>query len=248
MTISPETKPALSDPYSPAHGIRAVLLGPPGSGKGTQSPRLKEQYSVCHLATGDLLRAEIGSGSQLGKEIKTVIEDGKLVSDELVLRMVADNLDKSECKNGFLLDGFPRTMGQAEKLDVMLEKRNQPLDAVVEFAIDDSLLVKRICGRWFHLASGRSYHEEFHPPRVPGKDDITGEALVRRGDDNPEVLTKRLDQYHSLTAPLVGYYKTRGLHSSVDASQPANTVFGEIQKIFSNAKKFSESLTMRSKL
>ena len=172
-----------------------------------------------------------------------------------MLRMVSDNLDKSECKNGFLLDGFPRTMGQAEKLDVMLEKRNQPLDAVVEFAIDDSLLgqeylilhnvesnrhafvtVKRICGRWFHLASGRSYHEEFHPPRVPGKDDITGEALVRRGDDNPEVLTKRLDQYHSLTAPLVGYYKTRGLHSQVDASQPANTVFGEIQKIFSNAK------------
>lgn len=96
--------------------------------------------------------------------------------------------------------------------------------------------VKRICGRWFHLSSGRSYHEEFHPPRVPGIDDITGEALVRRGDDNPEVLTKRLDQYHSLTKPLVGYYKARGLHSQVDASQQANTVFGEIQKIFSNAK------------
>ena len=96
--------------------------------------------------------------------------------------------------------------------------------------------MKRICGRWFHLASGRSYHEEFHPPRVPGKDDVTGEALVRRGDDNPEVLTKRLDQYHSLTKPLVGYYKTQGLHSQVDASQDAKDVFGEIQKIFSNAK------------
>lgn len=248
MTISPEAKTIISDPYSPAHGIRAVLLGPPGSGKGTQSPRLKEHFKVCHLATGDLLRAEIGSGSQLGKEIKTVIEDGKLVSDELVLRMVSDNLDKSECKNGFLLDGFPRTLGQAEKLDVMLEKRKEPLDAVVEFSIDDSLLVKRICGRWFHLASGRSYHEEFHPPRVPGKDDVTGEALVRRGDDNPEVLTKRLDQYHSLTKPLVGYYKTQGLHFQVDASQDAKDVFGEIQKIFSNAKRFSESLSTRSKL
>jgi len=242
-------KTGLSDPYSPAHGIRAVLLGPPGSGKGTQSPRLKEHFNVCHLATGDLLRAEIGSGSQLGKEIKSVIDEGKLVSDELVLRMVSDNLDKSECKNGFLLDGFPRTIVQAEKLDVMLETRKEPLDSVVEFAIDDNLLVRRICGRWFHLASGRSYHEEFHPPRVPGKDDITGEALVRRNDDNPETLKKRLEQYHSLTSPLVGYYTNRGLHSRVDASQPANTVFAEIQKIFANAKNFSDSLSkMSSKL
>jgi len=235
----------LSDPYNPAHGIRAVLLGPPGSGKGTQSPRLKEEYSVCHLATGDLLRAEIGSGSQLGTEIKSVIDQGKLVSDELVLRMVADNLDKPECKNGFLLDGFPRTIGQAEKLDIMLEKRKEPLDKVVEFGIDDSLLVRRICGRWFHLASGRSYHEEFHPPRVPGKDDITGEVLVRRNDDNPEVLKKRLEQYHSLTSPLVEYYKARNLHSKVDASQSANTVFAEIKNIFQGAKKFSDTLSAK---
>jgi len=235
----------LSDPYSPAHGIRAVLLGPPGSGKGTQSPRLKEQYSVCHLATGDLLRAEIGSGSGLGQEIKTVIDQGKLVSDELVLRMVADNLDKPACKNGFLLDGFPRTIGQAEKLDVMLEKRKEPLDAVVEFAIDDSLLVRRICGRWFHLASGRSYHEEFHPPRVPGKDDVTGEVLVKRNDDNAEVLKKRLEQYHNLTSPLVEYYRAKNLHSKVDASQSANAVFADIQKIFQGAKNFSETLSAK---
>jgi len=232
----------LSDPYSPAHGIRAVLLGPPGSGKGTQSPRLKADYHVCHLATGDLLRAEIGSGSVLGSEIKAVIDQGKLVSDELVLRMVADNLDKPDCKNGFLLDGFPRTIGQAEKLDVMLEKRKEPLNSVVEFAIDDSLLVRRICGRWFHLASGRSYHEEFHPPRVPGVDDITGEPLVRRNDDNPEVLVKRLEQYHSLTAPLVEYYQKRGLHNKVDASQQANTVFAAIQKIFTASTDFSKGL------
>jgi len=232
----------LADPYSPAHGIRAVLLGPPGSGKGTQSPRLKSQYSVCHLATGDLLRAEIGSGSPLGAEIKEVIDQGKLVSDELVLRMVSDNLDKPECKNGFLLDGFPRTLPQAEKLDTLLEKRTQPLDAVVEFGIDDSLLVRRICGRWFHLASGRSYHEEFHPPRVPGKDDVTGETLVRRNDDNPEVLKKRLEQYHSLTSPLVQYYQMKGLHHRVDAAQQANSVFANIQSIFDAAKGFSAAL------
>jgi len=235
----------LSDPYSPAHGIRAVLLGPPGSGKGTQSPRLKAEYNVCHLATGDLLRAEIGSGSDLGQEIKAVIDQGKLVSDELVLRMVADNLDKPECKNGFLLDGFPRTIGQAEKLDVMLEKRQEPLEAVVEFSIDDSLLVRRITGRWFHLASGRSYHEEFHPPRVPGKDDVTGEVLVKRNDDNAEVLKKRLEQYHSLTSPLVDYYRTKGLHSKVDASQSANSVFADIKKIFQGAKNFSETLSAK---
>jgi len=233
----------LSDPYSPAHGIRAVLLGPPGSGKGTQSPRLKAAYNVCHLATGDLLRAEIGSGSALGTEIKKVIDEGKLVGDELVLRMVTENLDKPACKNGFLLDGFPRTIGQAEKLDVLLDGRAQSLEAVVEFAIDDSLLVRRICGRWFHLQSGRSYHEEFHPPRVPGRDDLTGEVLVRRNDDNPEVLTKRLEQYHALTSPLVDYYKKKNLHHKVDASQAANTVFADIQKIFNAAKDFSTSLS-----
>jgi len=240
--VEAEAVPAPKSADSSAHGIRAVLLGPPGSGKGTQSPRLKDMYCVCHLSTGDLLRAEISSGSALGTEIKRLIDLGQLVSDELVLRMVDENLDKPECKNGFLLDGFPRTMGQAEKLDTMLETRKQPLDAVVEFAIDDSLLVSRICGRWFHLASGRSYHEEFHPPRVPGKDDITGEPLVRRNDDNPETLKKRLESYHNLTSPLVDYYRKQGLHTSVDASQPANTVFAQIKSIFDKARGFSESL------
>merc|ERR1719483_148949 len=247
MAPTPEEAPAvpLSDPYSPAHGVRAVLLGPPGSGKGTQSPRLKVAYNACHLATGDLLRAEIGSGSELGSEIKSVIDQGKLVSDELVLRMVSDNLNKPDCKNGFLLDGFPRTIGQAEKLDVLLDKRSQPLDSVVEFGIDDSLLVRRICGRWFHLASGRSYHEEFHPPRVPGKDDVTGEVLVKRNDDNAEVLKKRLEQYHNLTSPLVDYYKARNLHNKVDASQSANAVFADIKNIFQGAKNFSDTLSAK---
>merc|ERR1712126_332857 len=174
--------------------------------------------------------------------IKSVIDQGKLVSDELVLRMVSDNLDKPECKNGFLLDGFPRTIGQAEKLDVMLDKRKEPLDSVVEFAIGDSLLVRRICGRWFHLASGQSYHDEFRPPKVQGVDDVTDEPLVRRADDNPETLKKRLKAYHSQTSPLVDYYSNKKIHSAVDASTDPKSIFTSITAIFDGMKAFSENL------
>jgi len=223
-------------------GIRAVLLGPPGSGKGTQSPRLMKEYCVCHLATGDLLRAEVARQTPLGKEIKTEIDAGRLVNDELVLRMVSDNLDKPECKNGFLLDGFPRTTVQAVKLEELLEKRQEPLDCVVEFNIDDGLLFRRICGRWFHLTSGRSYHEEFYPPKVPGKDDITGEPLIRRADDNPETLRKRLATYHKQTSPLIDFYKQRRLLRTVDASLDSTTIFERINKIFEDMKRYNDEM------
>ena len=157
-----------------SRGIRGILLGPPGAGKGTQAPLLSDRYSACHLATGDLLRAEIGRGSALGKEIKAVIDRGDLVNDDLVCRLIKDNLDsRKDCAKGFLLDGFPRTITQAEKLDGLLEARKTPLDAVVEFRIDDSLLVRRITGRLFHKPSGRSYHEEFNPPKKPMTDDVS---------------------------------------------------------------------------
>ncbi|XP_003690324.1 adenylate kinase [Apis florea] len=224
----------------PKNGINAVLLGPPGSGKGTQAPLLKERYCVCHLSTGDMLRAEINSGSVLGAEIKKIIDEGKLVSDDLVVNMIDHNLNKPECKRGFLLDGFPRSVPQAEKLDQMLKKRQTKLDAVIEFGIDDNLLIKRITGRLIHPKSGRSYHEEFAPPKEYMKDDITGEPLIRRSDDNVEALKKRLSTYHTETEPLIDYYALQGIHYYVNAARSSKDVFKDIDCIFLKATKQQE--------
>ena len=186
---------------------------------------------------GDMLRAAVAEQSEVGKEAEAIMKSGGFVSDEICVKLVNDSLDKPECKNGFLLDGFPRTIVQAEKLDALLEGRDQKLDAVVEFMIDDSLLVKRICGRSIHKASGRSYHDEFAPPKVAGVDDITGEPLMRRPDDNADALVKRLDAYHKQTIPVTEYYAKKGLYKCVDAAQPSNIVASSLASLFDNLKK-----------
>eukprot|EP00879_Flechtneria_rotunda_P001439 GHRR01001592.1.p1 GENE.GHRR01001592.1~~GHRR01001592.1.p1 ORF type:complete len:250 (+),score=54.75 GHRR01001592.1:260-1009(+) len=193
-----------------------ILIGPPGCGKGTQSPVIKNDHCLCHLATGDMLRAAVAAKTPLGMEAKKAMDAGALVSDEIVVGLIRESLDRPECNRGFILDGFPRTLEQARKLDEMLIARGAGVDAVLDFEVPDSLLVERVTGRWIHPGSGRSYHERFAPPKVPGKDDISGEPLIQRKDDNAETLKARLQAFHAQTAPVIDYYKSKVVKLEAD--------------------------------
>ncbi|RMZ77875.1 hypothetical protein DV738_g4194, partial [Chaetothyriales sp. CBS 135597] len=226
---------------SVADQMRLILIGPPG--KGTQAPNIKEKYCICHLATGDMLRAQVAKKTPLGREAKKIMDQGGLVSDDIMIKMIKNELDTNqECTNGFILDGFPRTVAQAEGLDSMLAKDNKPLKHAIELEIDDGLLVSRITGRLIHPASGRTYHKIFNPPKENMKDDVTGEPLIQRTDDNAETLQKRLATYHQQTSPVVSYYKKQGIWSGIDASQEPGQVWKSILKVFGDKGTSSSSI------
>ena len=182
--------------------MRIILLGSPGSGKGTQAQFITEKYSIPQISTGDMLRAAVRAGTPLGLEAKKIMDAGGLVSDEIILGLIKDRITLSDCANGFLLDGFPRTIAQAEGLDAM----EISIDYVIEINVADEEIVTRIEGRRVHPESGRSYHIKFNPPKVEGIDDVSGEALIQRDDDKEETVRKRLAVYHAQTKPLVDFY------------------------------------------
>jgi len=185
--------------------MRVILLGSPGSGKGTQAQFITEKYSIPQISTGDMLRAAVRAGTELGVAAKKIMDEGGLISDDIILGLIKDRITETDCVNGFLLDGFPRTIVQAEGLIAM----GVEIDAVIEIAVEDEQIIKRMGGRRVHLESGRSYHIEFNPPKVAGQDDVTGEALIQREDDKEETVKKRLQVYHEQTMPLVTFYSER---------------------------------------
>lgn len=182
--------------------MRLILLGPPGAGKGTQAVYIKEAFGIPQISTGDMLRAAVKAGTPIGIAAKKVMDSGGLVSDDIIIGLVRDRLQAPDCAKGYLFDGFPRTIPQAQAM----RDAGVPLDYVLEIDVPDAAVIERMSGRRVHVASGRTYHVAFNPPRVPGKDDLTGEDLIQRDDDREETVKKRLEVYHAQTEPLVAYY------------------------------------------
>jgi len=217
-----------------------MLLGGPGAGKGTQALRLIERFKIPQISTGDMLRAAIAQGSPLGLSAKKIMDEGGLVSDDIIIGLVKERLKQDDCKKGFLFDGFPRTLVQADTL----KQADIHLDNVIEIAVNDEEIIKRISGRRIHQPSGRVYHSVNQPPKVAGEDDITGEPLIQREDDKEETVRKRLEVYHSQTAPLINYYKSWANTHAKDAPQfhtvagtgSVDMIFDRIVKII-NARK-----------
>lgn len=190
--------------------MRLILLGCPGAGKGTQAKMIVAEYGIPQISTGDILRVAIKNGSELGQQVQKIIEEGKLVPDEVVIELVKERIKEPDCQKGFLLDGFPRTVAQAEALNSITT-----IDAVIDIDVSDAEVIKRLSGRRIHPESGRIYHVDFQPPRVEGKDDETGEPLIQRPDDQEETIRKRLNVYNNQTSPLKDYYRNFAFHSSI---------------------------------
>jgi adenylate kinase len=209
--------------------MRLVLLGPPGAGKGTQAERIAARYGIPHLSTGNMLREAVAADTEMGRRARAIMEAGQLVPDEVMNQLVAERLAQPDAARGFVLDGFPRTLAQAEALDDLLEQRDQRLDAVLELAVDDDALVERISGRFACARCGAGYHDRFKQPRVKGVCDVCGgREFVRREDDKPETVRARLKAYHEQTAPLLPYYRNKGLLIAVDGMAEIDDVTAQI--------------------
>jgi adenylate kinase len=209
--------------------MKLVLLGPPGAGKGTQAERIKARYGISHLSTGDMLREAVAADTAVGRRAKTIMDAGRLVPDDVINRLVAERIAQPDCARGFILDGFPRTLAQAEALDALLDERGERLDRVLELAVDDDALVERISGRFACAECGAGYHDRFKQPKVAGVCDVCGSReFIRREDDKAETVRARLEAYHAQTAPLLPYYRERGLLTTVDGMAGIDEVSAEI--------------------
>jgi len=213
-------------------GKRLILMGPPGGGKGTQAKRLQDRYGIVQLSTGDMLRAAVKAGSPVGKQAKAVMDAGKLVSDELIVAMIAERIAQADCARGFILDGFPRTVPQAEALDKLLKDNGISLDSVIEVAVPDARLIERITGRFTCSKCGEGYHDRFKQTRKAGVCDVCGGTdFTRRADDNAATVEARLKAYHDQTAPLMPYYKAKGLLQVVDGDRDMDVVTADLERI-----------------
>lgn len=208
--------------------MKIIMLGAPGAGKGTQAKRIAEKYAIPHISTGDIFRANIKNGTELGAKAKEYMDQGLLVPDELTCDLVMDRIQQEDCKNGFVLDGFPRTIPQAEALDAALTKIGQKMDYAIDVDVPDDNIVGRMGGRRACLSCGATYHIQFNPTKVEGVCDACGAQTVLRDDDKPETVQKRLNVYHEQTQPLIEYYGKQGILKSVDGTQPMEAVFDAI--------------------
>ncbi len=212
--------------------MRLILLGPPGAGKGTQAQRLVEKHGIVQLSTGDMLRAAVAAQTEIGKRAKAVMDAGQLVSDEIVNQIVSERVDSDDCRRGFILDGFPRTLAQADATETMLAQKGMSLDAVIEIKVDDDVLVDRVSGRYTCANCGAGYHDTNMKPSVDGVCDKCGSAeFKRRPDDNAETLRTRLQAYYKETSPLIGFYYAKGMLSSVDGMADIDDVTAEIEVV-----------------